>query len=77
MKKPVEDKCRWLVEHNRNLFVRDVDWKKCFLDIQTSPGAFWRYYPLVQMDVNHRGWDSVCTALFVNDDLFAYGGKGI
>lgn len=62
--------CRWLVEQNRHILIRDIDWDKVFTEIEKDINSFERYYSLFRVKMNGSGLVEMCTALMINDDLY-------
>lgn len=68
-----QTRCQWLVEHNRYVLIRDKDWDKIFTDIEENEESFSRYYSIFRVKMNSNNIIEMCTALLLNDDLYAYG----
>ncbi|MDO4537958.1 MAG: hypothetical protein Q4B54_07335 [Coriobacteriales bacterium] len=70
-KAPLE-RCRYLVQQNRRIWLRDKDWEKIFDDIMNCPESFERYYPMVRVKANNEDLRSMVRAFVVNDELYSY-----
>lgn len=68
-----QTRCQWLVEQNRYVLIRDKDWDKIFTDIEENEESFSRYYSIFRVKMNSNNIIEMCTALLLNDDLYAYG----
>ena len=75
MEKDAEHKCRWLVEQNRCLLIRDKDWEKVFQDIENHAESFSRYYPLFCVIMDCDELVDMCKAFLINDDFYSYSAK--
>ena len=71
---PVE-RCRYLVQQNRHILLRDRDWGKIFDDIMNCPESFGRYYPMVRVVADSENLRCMVRALVVNDALYSYVSK--
>ena len=69
MNKTPYDRCRFLIEQNRYILIRDKDWKKIFEDIEKEANSFSRYYPLVRVRI-HDDLIYMVKAIMINDDLY-------
>ncbi len=67
-----KDKCRWLVENNKYILIRDMDWEKIFTDIESNEDSFGRYYSIMRVKMDGLGLVDMSVALMINDDLYAY-----
>ena len=65
-------RCRWLVEQNRYLLLRDKDWEKIFTDIEENQESFARYYPMVRVYLNSSQLVEMVRGIILNDDLYSY-----
>lgn len=72
MEQSVNDRFRWLVEHNRHILIRDKDWEKIYDDIENNADSFGRYYPIMRIKMDNSSITDMCTALMINDDLYEY-----
>lgn len=72
MEQSVNDRFRWLVEHNRHILIRDKDWEKIYDDIENNADSFGRYYPIMRIRMDNSSITDMCTALMINDDLYEY-----
>lgn len=72
MKQTVAERCEWLVEQNRSLWLRDKDWEKIFNDIEANEESYSRYYPMVRVKLNNERLVYLRRALALNDDLYKY-----
>ncbi len=72
MGKDASRKCAWLVEQNRHILIRDMDWDKVFTAIEQHPETFCRYYSIFRLDIRQMELANICTAFMINDDLYAY-----
>lgn len=71
MSQDAKSKCKWVVEHNKYILIRDIDWDKVFNDIENNPDSFARYYSLMRAKVNSQQLNDLSIALFLNDDFYA------
>ena len=67
-----KDKCRWLVENNKYILIRDMDWEKIFTDIESNEDSVGRYYSIMRVKMDGLGLVDMSVALMINDDLYAY-----
>ncbi len=65
-------RCRWLIEQNRYVLIRDRDWEKIFTDIETNEDSFSRYYPVVRVKLSNMDLLYLAKALILNDALYEY-----
>lgn len=72
MKKSPQERCRWLIQHNKSILIRDKDWGKIFMEIEEDENAFVRYYPLLYIDIFSDWMLQIVKAFIVNDDLYEY-----
>ena len=72
MEKDANDRCAWLIKHNRYILIRDKDWDKIFTDIEENPDSFQRYYPLFRLRMENNNLIQMVIAFLMNDDLYAY-----
>lgn len=70
--KPILDRCRWLVEHNQYILIRDKDWEKIFTDIGKNQDSFDRYYSIMRVKLDSDSLVDMSVGLMINDDLYAY-----
>ena len=75
MERDAAFKCRWLVEQNRCLLIRDMDWEKVFQDIENRAESFSRYYPLFCVKMDCDELVDMCKAFMINDDFYSYSAK--
>lgn len=73
-KAPLE-RCRYLVQQNRYILLRDKDWEKIFDDITNHPESFGRYYPLVRVVADSEDWRCMVRAFVLNDALYSYASR--
>ncbi len=66
------ERCRYLVQQNRHILLRDKEWEKIFDDIINCPESFERYYPMVRVKANNEDLRSMVRAFVVNDELYSY-----
>lgn len=71
-KKSAQYKCRWLVEQNRYILIRDKDWDKIFTDIEDNEESFGRYYSIMRVKMDSQNLVNMSVGLMINDDLYAY-----
>lgn len=71
-KKTAQDRCRWLVEQNRYILIRDKDWEKIFTDIEENEESFGRYYSIMRVKMASNNLVDMSVGLMINDDLYAY-----
>ena len=64
--------CEWLVEQNRFFLIRDEHWEKVFDDIEKDINSFSRYYGLFRAKLDTTSLVDMCTALMINDELYAF-----
>lgn len=67
-----ESRCRWLVEQNRSILIRDKDWNKIFTDIKKHKNAFSRYYPMMRVELSSKQLNYMVIAFVLNDELYSY-----
>lgn len=72
MEKSPLERCRWLVEQNRNVLIRDKDWEKIFEDIEENEESYTRYYPMVRVKFTSEAVAEMVKAFVINDELFEY-----
>lgn len=72
IKKSPNERCRFLVEQNRSILIRDSDWRKIFKDIKTNDDSFKRYYPMVRVSITSDSVGAVVRVLIINDDLYNF-----
>ena len=72
MEQSARKRCEWLVEQNRYFLIREQDWNKIFSDIEENVLSFYRYYPMMRIELNHT--DTICLvrALVLNDELYEF-----
>ena len=64
--------CKWLVESNKYILIRDKDWEKIFTDIENNGDSFGRYYSIMRVKMDSDSLVDMCSALMINDDLYDY-----
>lgn len=64
------ERCRWIVNQNRNILIRDIDWEKIFKDIRNNKQSFERYYPLVRVRASDENIQEIIKAISLNDDAY-------
>ncbi len=72
MGRPPIDRCRFLVEENRYILLRDKDWEKIFDDIHGHEESFARYYSMVRVSITSDPLVDMVRAMVINDDLYEY-----
>lgn len=72
MDKSAKERCEWIVEQNRSMLIRDIDWEKIFTDIEEHRESFERYYPMVRVALNSEGVSNLVKAIVLNDDFYEY-----
>lgn len=72
MTKDAYQKCKWLVDQNKYILIRDIDWDKIFTDIEENPTSFGRYYSLFRVDLSKNGLVDMCIAFMINDAFYSY-----
>lgn len=65
-------RCRWLADNNRQLLLRDSDWQQIFAQIEVSPAAFARYYPMDRLQLQNDDAIEIMRGLVLNDALYAF-----
>lgn len=65
-----EARCRYLIQENQYLLIRDTDWQHIFADIKSQPDAFSRYFPMVWIDTRRMNANEIVRAFVINDDLW-------
>ena len=65
-------RCRWLVDQNRSILIREQDWNKIFTDIEENESSFSRYYPMMRLELNHKDLVYMIIAIVLNDELYDY-----
>ena len=65
-------RCRWLADNNRQLLLRDSDWQQIFAQIEASPAAFARYYPMGRLQLQNDDAIEIMRGLVLNDALYAF-----
>lgn len=65
-------RCKWLVEQNRYILLRDIDWKKIFSDIEKNENSYARYYPMMRVKLTSEELSYMVTAIVLNDQLYEY-----
>lgn len=75
-----EERCRYLIEQNRYLLLRDCEWMRIFSEIEKHPENYERYYPMVRVQISSIRLMHVVRAFVVNDELYELakelGGQG-
>lgn len=72
MKQPIQQRCRWLADNNRHLILRDSDWSHIFEQVNQTPAAFARYYPMGRLELNSDDAIEIMRSLVLNDVLYAF-----
>lgn len=72
MEESADTRCKWLLENNRNILMRDKDWKKIFADIAAHEESFSRYYPMVRVRLDHTSLIDMVKAIVLNEELYEY-----
>ena len=67
-----KEKCKWLIEKNHYISIRDSDWIIIFNEIRHNPASFSRYFPMVMVVADSMELHEMVRALILNDDLYAY-----
>lgn len=65
-------RCKWLVEQNRSILIREQDWNKIFTDIEENESSFSRYYPMVRLKLNSNNLVYMTIGIALNDELYDY-----
>ena len=65
-------RCRWLVDRNRSVLIREEDWNKIFTDIEDNEQSFSRYYPMMRLELEHTDLRNMIIAIVLNDELYGY-----
>lgn len=72
MAKDALARCRWIVEQNRHILIRDKDWEKIFTDIEEHKESFGRYYSIQRAKMDSDEIVDMGAALMINDRLYEY-----
>ena len=72
MKKTSQERCEYLVRHNKSLIIRDIDWEKIFNDIRDDDASFVKYYPMVRVRISNNDLVNVVRGFVLNDELYTY-----
>lgn len=72
MEKEYMARCRFLIDQNRSILIRDKDWRKIFKDIRENVDAFARYYPMVRVSINSENIAHMIKGIVLNDELYEY-----
>ncbi|MBE5924382.1 MAG: hypothetical protein E7271_07940 [Lachnospiraceae bacterium] len=72
MRKDYISRCRFLVDQNSSIFIRDTDWRKIFKDIRENDESFARYYPMVRVSITSKNIAYMINAIVLNDELYEY-----
>lgn len=72
MSKAPLERCRYLVQQNRHILLRDKEWEKIFDDIMNCPESFGRYYPMVRLKADRENLRCMVRALVTNDAFYSY-----
>lgn len=72
MEKDAHSLCKWIINNNRSILIRDKDWDKIFTNIETNKDSFIRYYPIFRVRMNCMDLVELVTALLINDDLYSH-----
>lgn len=67
-----EERCRYLIEQNRHLLLRDREWMTIFSEIEKYPETYERYYPMVRVQISSIRLMHMVRAFVVNDELYEY-----
>lgn len=67
-----EDRCRYLIEQNRYLLLRDCEWIQIFSEMEKYPETYERYYPMVRVKIDSILLMQMVRAFVVNDELYEY-----
>lgn len=65
-------RCRWLVDNNRSILIREQDWNKIFTDVEEDKESFTRYYPMVRLKIDTENARYFTMALALNDRFYEY-----
>lgn len=72
MAKDALARCRWIVEQNRHILIREKDWEKIFTDIEEHEESFGRYYSIQRAKMDSDEIVDMGAALMINDKLYEY-----
>ncbi|HIS48819.1 MAG TPA: hypothetical protein IAB46_14960 [Candidatus Scybalocola faecigallinarum] len=72
MAKDALARCRWIVEQNRHILIREKDWEKIFTDIEEHKESFGRYYSIQRAKMDSDEIVDMGAALMINDKLYEY-----
>ena len=70
MEKSYEERCIFLIEQNRQLLLRDKNWRNIFADMEQNPKSYERYYPMVRVKADYRELNRLIMALVLNEELY-------
>lgn len=70
MKRNAQSRCRWLVEKNHSILLRDKDWEKIFRNIEKDASSFARYYFLSRVKRTNDNLTCMVRAFMINDNLY-------
>lgn len=65
------DRCRFLVESNKRLLLRESDWIHIFEEIEKDKSSYKRYYPMVRV-VAEGDLQNMVRAFVLNDEFYAF-----
>lgn len=72
MEMKAKARCAFLIQHNKNILIRDKDWRHIFSEIEKAPENFARYYPMVRVNTSDSKVNHVVCGFVLKDDLYAY-----
>lgn len=65
------DRCKFLVESNKRLLLRESDWIHIFEEIEKDKSSYKRYYPMVRV-VAEGDLQNMVRAFVLNDDFYEF-----
>lgn len=72
MEQSARMRCRWLIDRNNSILIRDQDWNKIFTDIEENEESFSRYYPMMRLRLEHNNLIHMTIAIVLNDELYSF-----
>lgn len=72
MQTTADNRCRWLIENNRDIIIRDIDWENIFIDIKDNEESFGRYYPMMRVRLDSNKLVDMVKAIVLNKELYIY-----
>lgn len=72
MDRTPEERIVFLIERNRYIMLRDIDWRYIFSEIEDNPDTYERYYPMVRVKCNSNELVQMVRAFVLNDELYVF-----